>query len=74
MANIGIIGSEGRMGKAIAEAIQISHADAHTVAGAVDRDGDVEALAAAADVLIDFSSPPRWRPASMPPLPRASPS
>jgi len=57
MANIGIIGSEGRMGKAIAEAIQISHADAHTVAGAIDRDGDVEALAAAADVLIDFSSP-----------------
>jgi 4-hydroxy-tetrahydrodipicolinate reductase len=54
MANIGIIGSAGRMGHAIAEAL---HAAGHTLAGGIDRDGDVEALAAASDVLIDFSSP-----------------
>jgi 4-hydroxy-tetrahydrodipicolinate reductase len=54
MANIGIIGSAGRMGHAIAEAL---NAAGHTVAGGIDRDGDVEALALASDVLIDFSSP-----------------
>jgi hypothetical protein len=54
MANIGIIGSAGRMGHAITEAL---HAAGHTLAGGIDRDGDVEALAAASDVLIDFSSP-----------------
>ncbi len=42
------------MGRAIAEAIA---AAGHEVAGGVDRDGDVAALAARADVLIDFSSP-----------------
>lgn len=54
MANIGIIGSAGRMGHAITEALT---AAGHTLAGGIDRDGDVEALAAASDVLIDFSSP-----------------
>ncbi|NBC36544.1 4-hydroxy-tetrahydrodipicolinate reductase [Novosphingobium sp. FSY-8] len=54
MINIGIIGSEGRMGRAIAEAIS---AAGHTIAGGIDRDGDAGALAAASDVLIDFSSP-----------------
>jgi len=54
MARIGIIGSEGRMGKAIAQAI----ADAgETHAGGVDMGGDPMALAAACDVLVDFSSP-----------------
>jgi len=51
---IGIIGSEGRMGKALAEAIA---AAGHQLAGGIDKGGDVAALAAAADVLIDFSSP-----------------
>ncbi|WJS98632.1 4-hydroxy-tetrahydrodipicolinate reductase [Novosphingobium humi] len=54
MTRLGIIGSGGRMGRAIAQAI----ADAgHELAGGVDRDEDVAPLAAASDVLIDFSSP-----------------
>jgi 4-hydroxy-tetrahydrodipicolinate reductase len=54
MPRIGIIGSEGRMGKAIVQAI----ADAgETHAGGVDIGGDLAALAAASDVLVDFSSP-----------------
>ncbi|HWU04099.1 MAG TPA: 4-hydroxy-tetrahydrodipicolinate reductase [Novosphingobium sp.] len=51
---IGIIGSAGRMGRAIAEA---AAAAGHTVSGGIDRDGDALALAQASDVLIDFSSP-----------------
>ncbi|CCA94109.1 dihydrodipicolinate reductase [Novosphingobium sp. PP1Y] len=42
------------MGRAIAEAIG---AAGEELAGGVDKDGDVAALAAKADVLIDFSSP-----------------
>jgi len=54
MARIGIIGSEGRMGQAIAQAI----ADAgETLAGGIDHGGDPAALANACDVVIDFSSP-----------------
>ena len=55
MTAIGIVGSEGRMGRAIAEAIAAS-AEAE-LAGGIDHDGDVSALAGAADVLVDFSSP-----------------
>ena len=54
MTAIGIIGSAGRMGRAIAEAIAASGA---SLAGGIDRDEDPTALAQAADVLIDFSSP-----------------
>src|SRR5690606_40841062 len=54
MASIGIIGSEGRMGHALAEAIA---AAGHQVAGGVDRDGDPGPLASASDVLVDFSAP-----------------
>ncbi|QVM85415.1 4-hydroxy-tetrahydrodipicolinate reductase [Novosphingobium decolorationis] len=54
MVRIGIIGSNGRMGQAIAQAIADAGLD---LAGGVDRDGDVAGLAAKADVLIDFSSP-----------------
>lgn len=54
MGRIGIIGSEGRMGRAIAEAIA---AAGENLAGGVDKDGDVAALAGKCDVLIDFSSP-----------------
>lgn len=54
MTRIGIIGADGRMGRAIADAIVEAGA---TAAGGVDRGGDVTALAAAADVLVDFSSP-----------------
>jgi len=49
----GLIGAEGRMGKAIAAAA----GDAVEIIGGVGRGGDVAALAAAADVLIDFSTP-----------------
>jgi 4-hydroxy-tetrahydrodipicolinate reductase len=54
MTSIGIIGSAGRMGAALVAAIAeagLAHA------GGVDKDGDVAALAAASDALVDFSSP-----------------
>lgn len=54
MASIGIIGSEGRMGHALAEAIA---AAGHQLAGGVDRDGNPGPLASASDVLVDFSAP-----------------
>ena len=54
MARIGIIGSAGRMGQAIAAAIAEAGED---LAGGVDRDQDVAPLASVSDVLVDFSSP-----------------
>jgi 4-hydroxy-tetrahydrodipicolinate reductase len=54
MARIGIIGSAGRMGAALVDAIA---AAGEVYAGGVDKDGDLAALAAASDVLVDFSSP-----------------
>lgn len=54
MAAIGIIGSAGRMGAALLDAIEAS---GQTFAGGVDKGDDVNALVAASDVLVDFSSP-----------------
>lgn len=54
MTKIGIIGSAGRMGRALTEAIA---AAGQTHSGGVDQDGDLAALVAASDVLVDFSSP-----------------
>ena len=54
MERIGIIGSEGRMGQALAEAVR---AAGLALAGGVDQGGDVIALAERSDVLVDFSSP-----------------
>ena len=54
LARIGIIGSAGRMGAALVAAIGAA-GEAH--AGGVDQDGDLAALAANCDVLVDFSSP-----------------
>ena len=54
MARIGIIGSAGRMGAALVEAIAAAGA---VHAGGVDQGGDLAALAAVSDVLVDFSSP-----------------
>jgi 4-hydroxy-tetrahydrodipicolinate reductase len=54
MTAIGIIGSEGRMGAALALAITEAGA---SCAGGIDIDGDPIALARASDVLVDFSSP-----------------
>ena len=51
---IGIIGSAGRMGQALVDAIQ---ADGHEHAGGVDKDGDLAALIAASEIVVDFSSP-----------------
>jgi len=51
---IGIIGSAGRMGQALVDAIVAAD---HEHAGGVDKDGDLSALVAASDVLVDFSSP-----------------
>lgn len=54
MARIGIIGSAGRMGQALVDAILVA-GEVH--AGGVDKGDDVTALAALSDVLVDFSSP-----------------
>lgn len=55
MARIGIIGSEGRMGHALREAVA---AAGHEYAGGVDKDsGDLVRLSKESDVLVDFSSP-----------------
>ncbi len=54
MAVIGIIGSEGRMGQALVQAIAHAGED---FAGGIDKGGDAAALAAQADVLVDFSAP-----------------
>lgn len=54
MTAIGILGSEGRMGRAIAA---IAADFGATLAGGVDADGDPLALAQGADVLVDFTAP-----------------
>ena len=54
MARVGIIGSAGRMGQALHEAIV---AAGHDVSGGIDQGGDPLALAKASDVLVDFSAP-----------------
>lgn len=54
MAAIGIVGSAGRMGQALAAAIDEV---GETQAGGADRGDDVGALAGKADALVDFSSP-----------------
>lgn len=54
MTSIGIIGSAGRMGQALATAAGEAGL---TVAGGIDVGGDPAALARDSDVLIDFSSP-----------------
>ena len=55
MTGIGILGSAGRMGKAIARAVE-EHESAR-LAGAAGKGDNFAALAAACDVLIDFSTP-----------------
>lgn len=54
MARIGILGSEGRMGQAIALAIVEA---GHEVSGGVDRGDDAAGLADRSDALVDFSAP-----------------
>jgi 4-hydroxy-tetrahydrodipicolinate reductase len=54
MARIGIIGSEGRMGQALVEAI-LGAGEMHS--GGIDMGGDPLALAKVSDILVDFSSP-----------------
>jgi 4-hydroxy-tetrahydrodipicolinate reductase len=54
MARIGIIGSQGRMGNAIAAAIAEAGEE---LSGGIDQGGDPLELARASDVLVDFSSP-----------------
>ena len=54
VARIGIIGSEGRMGQAIAQVIE---AAGHDLSGGVDQGGSVAGLAEVSDALVDFSSP-----------------
>jgi len=61
MTRIGILGATGRMGRAIADATTSMGA---TIAGGIGRDGavqgehgDLQALALASDVLVDFTRP-----------------
>lgn len=54
MARIGIIGSKGRMGQALASAVL---AAGHELAGGIGRGDDPAPLAHACDVLVDFSAP-----------------
>ena len=54
MTRIGILGSEGRMGLAIAA--EIARVGG-TLAGGIDAGGDVRGLAKICDVLVDFTSP-----------------
>lgn len=54
MTRIGIIGSQGRMGQALATAIAEAGA---SVSGGIDKGGNVQELAEASDILVDFSSP-----------------
>ncbi|MGJ3648984.1 4-hydroxy-tetrahydrodipicolinate reductase [Sphingomonas sp. GlSt437] len=54
MTAIGILGSAGRMGRAIAALIEDYGA---TLAGGIDAGGDPAPLAKAADVLVDFTVP-----------------
>lgn len=54
MTRIGIIGSAGRMGQALRQAITAAGADC---SGGVDKGDDVLALARTSDVLVDFSAP-----------------
>jgi 4-hydroxy-tetrahydrodipicolinate reductase len=54
MINIGIIGSKGRMGQAIADAITQAGAQ---ISGGADQGDAIADLVAISDVLVDFSSP-----------------
>ncbi|HTU13531.1 MAG TPA: 4-hydroxy-tetrahydrodipicolinate reductase [Allosphingosinicella sp.] len=54
MTSIGILGARGRMGRAIAAAAEAAGAG---IAGGIDRDGAPADLAAASDVLVDFTAP-----------------
>ena len=54
MANIGVIGSKGAMGKALREVIEAS---GHDYSGGADKGDDVARLAAVSDALVDFSAP-----------------
>ena len=54
MTRIGIIGSEGRMGHAVAQAVA---AAGHELSGGIDRGEDPAALADRSEVLVDFSAP-----------------
>ncbi|MDB5667614.1 MAG: 4-hydroxy-tetrahydrodipicolinate reductase [Alphaproteobacteria bacterium] len=55
MIGIGIVGANGRMGRAIAAILEGD--ERAQLAGGADQGDDVGALAASCDVLIDFSSP-----------------
>ena len=54
MTRIGIVGAAGRMGRAVATAIE--ETEGARLAGGAGHDDDVGALARASDVLVDFSA------------------
>jgi 4-hydroxy-tetrahydrodipicolinate reductase len=60
MISIGILGARGRMGQAIARLLD--REGQARLAGGADLDDDAAALAAASDVLVDFSAPDALQP------------
>ncbi len=56
MIKVGVLGSEGRMGKQIQELLSTEFSKKATLSAAVDRDGDFSALLEC-DLVIDFSLP-----------------
>lgn len=54
MIRLGLVGAGGRMGRAIAT---LADSEGSTLAGGIGREGDLAALAAVSDVLVDFSAP-----------------
>jgi len=54
MANFGIVGHEGRMGRAIIAALADT---THDYGAGADAGGDIDAVARQCDVLVDFSAP-----------------
>ena len=61
-ARVCVLGSLGRMGRAVQESAK-SRADL-TISAAIDRDGDMSASFAASDVYIDFTTPDATRDAA----------
>jgi 4-hydroxy-tetrahydrodipicolinate reductase len=60
MISIGILGARGRMGQAIARLLE--QEQQASLAGGADLGDDAAALAAASDVLVDFSAPDALQP------------
>ncbi len=57
MSRVGLLGADGRMGRALRAALHAGDVPGLTLAGTADRDADVAVLLAGCDVYVDFSAP-----------------